>query len=233
MTIGSWRIQLCIANFIGALLSSLWSKSQLPRIHDPLRVQCRLDRPERPHPLRRQPRQTAALRDAGGQTFGVGRAIGIIGGEAEEAQDAQEILADAQIDPSQVAYIGDDVKDEALDTNVTCYIANGAWHHYHSTGDRRFLDLTRQQAGEFETVFVDPEGQLTEGSRTSLFVEREGRLLTPPLSRGLMPGILRAKLIEDGRAEEAELTPADLQRNDRSGTVKVRRLHTFERVANG
>jgi para-aminobenzoate synthetase/4-amino-4-deoxychorismate lyase len=81
----------------------------------------------------------------------------------------------------------------------------------YKTTDRRFLDLTRQQAGEYETVFVDPEGQLTEGSRTSLFVEREGRLLTPPLSRGLMPGILRAKLIEEGRAEEAELTPADLE----------------------
>ena len=61
-------------------------------------------------------------------------------------------------------------------------------------------------------MFVDPEGQLTEGSRTSIFVERDGKLLTPPLSRGLMPGILRAKLIEEGRAEEAELTPADLER---------------------
>jgi para-aminobenzoate synthetase/4-amino-4-deoxychorismate lyase len=81
----------------------------------------------------------------------------------------------------------------------------------YKTTDRRFLDLTRQQAGEYETVFVDPDGQLTEGSRTSLFVEREGKLLTPPLSRGLMPGILRAKLIEEGSAEEAELTPDDLQ----------------------
>ena len=80
----------------------------------------------------------------------------------------------------------------------------------YKTTDRRFLDLTRRQAGEFETVFVDPDGQLTEGSRTSIFVDRGGKLLTPPLSRGLMPGILRAKLIEEGRAEEAELTPDDL-----------------------
>ena len=81
----------------------------------------------------------------------------------------------------------------------------------YKTTDRRFLDLTRQQAGEYETIFVDPDGQLTEGSRTSIFVERDGTLLTPPLSRGLMPGLLRAKLIEEGRAEEAELTPADLE----------------------
>ena len=81
----------------------------------------------------------------------------------------------------------------------------------YKTTDRRFLDLTRQQAGEYETIFVDPDGQLTEGSRTSIFVERDGKLLTPPLSRGLMPGILRAKLIDEGKAEEAELSPADLE----------------------
>ncbi|HXG81187.1 MAG TPA: aminodeoxychorismate synthase component I, partial [Sphingomicrobium sp.] len=81
----------------------------------------------------------------------------------------------------------------------------------YKTTDRRFLDLTRQQAGEYETIFVDPDGRLTEGSRTSIFVEREGKLLTPPLSRGILPGILRAKLIDEGRAEEAELSPADLE----------------------
>jgi hypothetical protein len=37
-------------------------------------------------------------------------------------------------------YVGRDVKDHALDTNVTCYIANGAWHHYLSTGDTGFLE---------------------------------------------------------------------------------------------
>jgi len=81
----------------------------------------------------------------------------------------------------------------------------------YKTTDRRFLDQARQQGQAYETVFVDPDGHLTEGSRTNIFVEREGKLLTPPLQRGILPGILRAKLIEEGRAEEAELTPADLR----------------------
>lgn len=89
----------------------------------------------------------------------------------------------------------------------------------YKTTDRRFLDLAREQEDAYETVFVDPEGQLTEGSRTSIFVERDGKLLTPPLSRGLMPGILRAKLIEEGKAEEAELTPADLGQGFYIGNV--------------
>jgi len=89
----------------------------------------------------------------------------------------------------------------------------------YKTTDRRFLDLARQREDAYETVFVDPDGQLTEGSRTSIFVERDGKLLTPPLSRGLMPGILRAKLIEEGKAEEAELTPADLTQGFYIGNV--------------
>lgn len=80
----------------------------------------------------------------------------------------------------------------------------------YKTTDRRFLDQARKGERSYETIFVDPDGHLTEGSRTNIFVERGGKLLTPPIGRGLMPGILRAKLIEEGRAEEAELTPADL-----------------------
>jgi para-aminobenzoate synthetase/4-amino-4-deoxychorismate lyase len=80
----------------------------------------------------------------------------------------------------------------------------------YKTTDRRFYDQIRREEGAFETIFVDPDGQLTEGSRTNVFVERDGKLLTPPLTRGLLPGVLRAKLIDEGRAEEAELTRDDL-----------------------
>lgn len=80
----------------------------------------------------------------------------------------------------------------------------------HKTSDRAFYDNARRAAGTFEVAFADPHGFLTEGSFTSLFVERNGRLLTPPLSRGLLPGVLRQRLIEEGRAIEADLRPADL-----------------------
>jgi para-aminobenzoate synthetase/4-amino-4-deoxychorismate lyase len=80
----------------------------------------------------------------------------------------------------------------------------------HKTSDRAFYDTARTASGAFEAIFVDPHGYLTEGSFTSLFVAREGTLVTPPLSRGLLPGVLRAELIDAGRAVEGELTPADL-----------------------
>ena len=78
------------------------------------------------------------------------------------------------------------------------------------TSDRRFYDEARKANATFETIFVDDHGRLTEGSFTNIFVERGGQLLTPPLARGIIPGILRAKLIDEGRAREAELVPGDL-----------------------
>src|SRR4030095_15548841 len=89
----------------------------------------------------------------------------------------------------------------------------------YKTTDRRFLDEARQGEQAYETIFVDPDGQLTEGSRTNIFVERGGKLLTPPLTRGILPGILRAKLIEEGRAEERELTPDALRRGFFVGNI--------------
>jgi para-aminobenzoate synthetase / 4-amino-4-deoxychorismate lyase len=80
----------------------------------------------------------------------------------------------------------------------------------HKTSDRGFYDAARAAAGTFEVLFRDPDGFLTEGSFTSLFVERDGTLVTPPLARGLLPGILRGRLIEEGRAAEGDLVEGDL-----------------------
>ena len=77
----------------------------------------------------------------------------------------------------------------------------------HKTTDRRIYP--RAQAA-FETLYTDAQGYLTEGSFTTIFVQRDGLLLTPPLTRGLLPGVLRTELLEAGRAAEADLTPADL-----------------------
>lgn len=80
----------------------------------------------------------------------------------------------------------------------------------HKTSRRGFYDRARAESGAWEVVFTDKEGYLTEGSFTSLFVERGGVLVTPPRARGLLPGVLRAELLETGRAVEGDLTPADL-----------------------
>lgn len=88
----------------------------------------------------------------------------------------------------------------------------------HKTTNRAFYDAPRQRAhaaqGVDEVLFCNERGELTEGSITNLFIERAGRLLTPPLSSGLLAGTLRAELLATGKAQEQLLTPADLETAD-------------------
>lgn len=97
----------------------------------------------------------------------------------------------------------------------------------HKTTDRAFYADARMAAKTAEVVFARPDGLLTEGSFTTLFVPKEGKLVTPPLALGLLPGIQRAMLIEGGEAVEGELTAADLAgefflANDLRGLMKAR-----------
>ena len=85
---------------------------------------------------------------------------------------------------------------------------------YHKTTRRGFLDQERTRGGCGEVIFLNDLGQITEGSFTNIFVERGGRLLTPPLECGLLAGTLRQELLESGRAVEAPLEPADLESAD-------------------
>lgn len=92
---------------------------------------------------------------------------------------------------------------------------------YHKTTRRDFYEreMERQKALNAcdEVVFLNSKGELTEGTRTNLFVELDGRLFTPALACGLLPGTLREELLDLPRAaaSEAILTPQDLLAADR------------------
>ncbi len=91
---------------------------------------------------------------------------------------------------------------------------------YHKTTRRDFYEseLSRLRAlcGADEVVFQNERGELTEGSRTNLFIERQGGLFTPPVECGLLAGTLRRALLADSArpCREAVLTPADLDTAD-------------------
>lgn len=62
----------------------------------------------------------------------------------------------------------------------------------------------------FDAIFFNTRGEVCEGARSTVFVERDGVLLTPPLACGLLPGVKRRQLLESGRAIERVLTRDDL-----------------------
>ena len=114
---------------------------------------------------------------------------------------------------------------------VSLPVASEDFRLRHKTSDRAFYDETRKARTDCdEVVFVGGDGRLTEGSISALFVEQDGKLLTPRLETGLLPSVLRRELIEAGRAEEADLTADDLANGFFMGN-SVRGLIRANRVA--
>lgn len=82
----------------------------------------------------------------------------------------------------------------------------------HKTTDRALYRDALKRGGTYEVLLIDAAGYVTEGCFSSIFVERGDKLVTPPLSRGLLPGILRRSLIDMGEAVEGDLRVHDLER---------------------
>ena len=91
----------------------------------------------------------------------------------------------------------------------------GDWRLRHKTTDRGFYEdgqRVARQHGAQEALFVREDGLLTEGCVSSIFVRGEdGVLLTPPAHLGLLPGVFRRSLLDEGKAREAELRIEDLE----------------------
>ena len=105
---------------------------------------------------------------------------------------------------------------------------------YHKTTRRTLYDSEHakavKEAGADEVVFLNTRGELAEGSRTNIFIERNGVLLTPALACGLLPGTLRAELLASGRAKEAMLKADDLNDGGMFLGNSVRGLVAAERI---
>jgi para-aminobenzoate synthetase/4-amino-4-deoxychorismate lyase len=86
---------------------------------------------------------------------------------------------------------------------------------YHKTTRRGSIDAARSSHPDCDEVLLLNEfGQLTEGSYHTLVVKLDGLKVTPPLSCGLLPGVLREQLLESGEISERILLPADLESAD-------------------
>jgi para-aminobenzoate synthetase/4-amino-4-deoxychorismate lyase len=70
----------------------------------------------------------------------------------------------------------------------------------HKTSVRSRYDAAwraAEQEGAFDALFFNERGELTEGGRSNVFVRIGGRWYTPPVSSGLLPGVMRAVLLDD------------------------------------
>ena len=60
--------------------------------------------------------------------------------------------------------------------------------------------------GAFDKLFFNEHGELTEGGRSNVFLRIDGLWITPPLSSGMLPGVMRAVIIDAWGAQERIVT---------------------------
>lgn len=105
---------------------------------------------------------------------------------------------------------------------------------FHKTTHREIYERERSRAmegGYYEVLFCNERGEVTEGAISSVFIRQGDILYTPPLTCGLLPGILRGHLLAGATplVREKVLFPEDLARaeaiyvgNSVRGLVRVR-----------
>jgi para-aminobenzoate synthetase / 4-amino-4-deoxychorismate lyase len=83
---------------------------------------------------------------------------------------------------------------------------------HHKTTRREVYDEQAPPPNVWDTLLWNERGELTEFLRANVVLDIDGERLTPASESGLLPGVLRAQLLDDGRIREAILTRDDLQR---------------------
>ena len=84
----------------------------------------------------------------------------------------------------------------------------------HKTTRRGAYDRARAALapGLDEVVFLNERGEVCDGTITTVFFDRGAGMRTPPLSSGLLPGVLREEMIATGACREEVLMAQDLGR---------------------
>ncbi|MDJ0790991.1 MAG: aminodeoxychorismate synthase component I [Acidimicrobiia bacterium] len=78
---------------------------------------------------------------------------------------------------------------------------------FHKTTDRSIYESRRRRHGYADEVLLtNEEGRVTEGTVTNVAILRDGSWVTPPVAEGLLPGVMRQKLVERGTLREEPIS---------------------------
>ena len=119
------------------------------------------------------------------------------------------------------AYLGEDSLTKGITAKVSSWTRVGPNvipHVAKATGIylNSMLATTEAQRGGYdEAIMLTDQGFVADGPGENIFVVKDGRILTPPLSTSILPGITRESVIEIARdlgyvVEETDMIRTDL-----------------------
>jgi para-aminobenzoate synthetase/4-amino-4-deoxychorismate lyase len=97
---------------------------------------------------------------------------------------------------------------------------------YHKTTHRQVYEQAMAESrGSHDVLLWNEKNEVTESCIANVVVEMDGKLLTPPVTCGLLPGVYRSLLLEQDAIREQTIRVADLHRCSRIFLINsVRRM---------
>jgi branched-chain amino acid aminotransferase len=116
------------------------------------------------------------------------------------------------------AYLGEGSKLEGIRAKVSSWRAiSGDSLIPHAKASGQYLNsvlakIEASKAGYQEAILLDARGFVSEGSGENIFVVRDGRIVTPPQTAGILDGISRRSIFTIARDLGFEIVERDLAR---------------------
>jgi branched-chain amino acid aminotransferase len=116
------------------------------------------------------------------------------------------------------AYLGEEGKRSGIRAKVSSWRRISADSLIpHSKASGQYLNsvlakIESQKAGYEEAILLNDHGHVCEGSGENIFVVREGQVLTPPQTAGILDGINRKSVMQIARDLGHEVVERDLAR---------------------
>lgn len=115
-------------------------------------------------------------------------------------------------------YLGDDAVEKGVDVCVSTWnrltpnsmpaMAKAGANYMNS----QLIKMEAILNGFAEGIALDDRGYVSEGSGENIFLVHDGKLVTPPLSSSILPGITRDSVIEIARGLEIPVAEGGIQR---------------------
>lgn len=105
------------------------------------------------------------------------------------------------------------IEDFKISPDVLCQVKSCNYLRY------LLAQRNARQEGADEALMVNCFNRLVEGATSNLFIVKQGKVLTPPLEEGILPGVTRQVLLESMKknnwdCEEMPLDQDDLKNAD-------------------
>jgi branched-chain amino acid aminotransferase len=115
-------------------------------------------------------------------------------------------------------YLGDEAIERGVDVCVSSWnrlspnsmpvMAKSGANYMNS----QLIKMEAIKNGYSEGIALDDRGNVSEGSGENIFIVMQGKVITPPLSSSILPGITRDSIIEICRALEIPVVEQAIQR---------------------